>query len=85
MMSCKQVTKMVAGGALDEAGWWLRMKIRLHHMMCRHCARYARQLRWMGIRVRERYGREVDPTDINDLQQEILVAIDEAEGGRDLS
>jgi hypothetical protein len=74
MLSCKQVTRMVAGEDLADAGLWLRMKVRFHLMMCRHCAHYNEQIRMMGTTVRERFGGTDEPSDVDDLQQRILGA-----------
>ncbi len=48
MLACKEVTRIVAAEELDEAGWKRRLAIRLHLLMCRHCRRYAAQLRAIG-------------------------------------
>ena len=74
MLRCKEVTTMVARGDLADAGLWLRMKVRLHLMMCRHCARYAKQMRTIGSRVRERF----QSPDVEDLQERILQSVDKS-------
>ena len=63
---------MVAGDEFADAGLWLRMKIRFHLMMCRHCSRYAGQIREMGTSVKERFGCADEPAACDDLQQKIL-------------
>lgn len=75
MLRCKEVTTMVARGDLDDAGLWLRMKVRLHLMMCRHCAKYTSQLRDIGARARERF----HTPDVEDLQKRILESVDKPE------
>ena len=52
MLSCREVTHLVATDALATAGWRRRMAVRLHKAMCRHCRRNARQLRALGEAVR---------------------------------
>jgi len=78
MLRCKQVTTLVARDDLADAGPWLRMKIRLHLMMCRHCAKYAAQIRTIGVKARERFRLTEEPTDIDDLQRRILESADES-------
>jgi hypothetical protein len=75
MLRCKEVTTMVASGDFEEAGLWLRMKIRLHLMMCRHCTRYAAQMRAIGSSMRERF----HTPDVEDLQNRILESVDKPE------
>jgi len=72
MLRCKQVTTIVAQDELADAGPWLRLKVRLHLMMCRHCARYAAQIRDLGIKMRERFSHEDDEFDTEELQRRIL-------------
>lgn len=48
MLTCKQVARTIAADELATAGWRRRLSVRLHLVMCRHCRRYARQLRAIG-------------------------------------
>ena len=81
VLRCRQVTEIVAGGELIDAGPWLRMKIRLHLMMCRHCARYAKQIRTLGVAARERF-RRPDETSVQELQRKILESAGNSETKR---
>ncbi len=73
MMSCREVGELVAGDGLEGAGWGQRLRVRLHLLMCRHCRRYARQLRAIGACVRERWGPEADdPATLERLERSIL-------------
>jgi len=72
MLRCKQVTTIVAHDELADAGPWLRLKVRLHLMMCRHCSRYAAQIRELGVKMRERFRHEDDELDNEELQRRIL-------------
>jgi len=78
MLRCKQVTTLVARDDLADAGPWLRMKIRLHFMMCCHCARYAAQIRAIGVKARERFRRAEERSDVDDLQRRILESTNES-------
>ena len=42
---------------MGEAPWTTRLSVRLHLMMCRHCRRYAAQLREIGAVARKILGR----------------------------
>ncbi len=44
---------MVASDELAAAGWARRLSVRLHLLMCRHCTRYAAQLRAIGASARK--------------------------------
>lgn len=84
MLRCKQVTVMVARDELADAGLWLRLKVRAHLMMCRHCARYVAQLRSIGDKAREQFGPQAESPDHQDLQQRILDAARKSNSDRDL-
>lgn len=53
MPTCREVTRTVASGSLGEASFLQRIGFRMHVMMCRHCRRYARQIRALGMAARE--------------------------------
>jgi predicted anti-sigma-YlaC factor YlaD len=44
MMTCKEVSTLMSTGSLDDASWRVRMAVRLHLSMCRHCRAFKRQL-----------------------------------------
>jgi len=54
MLSCREVAHLVASDADAGAGWRVRLSVCLHQAMCRHCKRYAAQLRAIGDAMRER-------------------------------
>jgi hypothetical protein len=74
MLSCKEVTRIVASGELAEAGWGRRSSVRLHHLMCRHCRRYACQMRDLGTAARSLWGpgRDENPEALERLEGAIL-------------
>jgi len=43
---------MISSGEIDFAGFWQRIRIRLHLLMCRHCRTYAEQIHALGAAVR---------------------------------
>ncbi len=73
MMSCREAAELVASDGLEGAGWGRRIGVRLHLLMCRHCRRYARQLRAIGACARERWGPEAeDPATLERLERSFL-------------
>lgn len=54
MLSCKEVSRLVASGELDDAGPVLKLRVRFHFLLCSRCRRYAEQMRIIGSVARER-------------------------------
>ena len=44
MMTCKEVSTLMSTGGLYGARWGVRLAVRLHLSMCRHCRAFKRQL-----------------------------------------
>lgn len=57
MPSCRELTRAVAAGALEDAPLLRRLGIRAHMMFCRHCNRYVRQMQAIGMAAREALSR----------------------------
>jgi hypothetical protein len=53
MPSCREVSRSIASGQAEEPSLRLRLGVRLHLLMCRHCRRYARQIRAIGLAARQ--------------------------------
>lgn len=70
MMSCRQVTRMIASDQLAGAGRRSRLAVRLHLLMCRHCRRYGAQLAAIGDAARSLLRQ--DPVPSQDLEKAIL-------------
>lgn len=45
MIRCRQVAELLTSGRLDGASLRVRMEVRVHLWMCKHCARLARQIK----------------------------------------
>ncbi len=52
MYSCREVTKWIASDEYLAAGFFKKLGIRLHLMMCRYCSRYRDQLRALAAKLR---------------------------------
>ena len=72
MMNCQDIVHIVASDELTEAGWSVRLRVRLHMLMCRHCRSYAAQMRTIGEAARNllRFGPQDSPT-LNQLKHAI--------------
>lgn len=56
MPSCRDVSRMVSSDGLEQAAKNQRLIVHLHHLMCRYCRRYWRQIRTIGEAARQRFG-----------------------------
>ena len=89
MLSCKEVTRIVASDELAGAGWRRRQLVRFHIFFCRHCRRYAAQMRAIGQSARKLLGfGSEEPEAIRWLERAILqhlpdVPKDSTGGGKD--
>ena len=73
MLNCKEVTRLIASDELADAVWLNRALVRLHLLMCRHCRRYAAQLRAIGAAARDRWDSGVaDRAAFEQLQSSLL-------------
>lgn len=83
MLTCKEVTRLVASDELAGAGWSRRLAVRLHYMMCSHCRRYAAQIRRLGEWARgARFGEATGGNRIAELRRRILAEQDGTGGDR---
>lgn len=73
METCREVARAIATDALVSAPWPRRFAVRLHLLWCRHCRRYASQLRALGTAARALFARhEEDPERLARLREGIL-------------
>ncbi len=82
MLKCRELTRMIASDELAEASWPVRMGGWLHLLMCRHCRRYATQIRALAAGARRSWGPEAeDSARLDQLERRILErCLDESEG-----
>ena len=82
MLNCRELTRMLASDELVEAGWSQRLRGRVHLLMCRHCRRYAAQLRALGAGARRSWGAEAEDVErLEQLQSRILQRLPEGSAG----
>jgi len=73
MITCKEVSQTVASDPLAAAGWRRRLAVRIHLLRCRHCRRYADQMRAIGDIARRQFrAKATDPGAHERLRQSIL-------------
>lgn len=76
MLTCKEVARTIAADELAAADWRRRLSVRFHLFICRHCRRYAAQIRTLGAGVRHVLDDEIpDAASRERLRQSILERI----------
>ncbi len=60
---------------MERLGWGRRLSIHVHLLMCRHCNRYASQLRALGSSIRVLFATSSDEKQrLRNLERKILKA-----------
>lgn len=73
MITCKEVSRAFASDELASMSWRQRLSVRLHLLMCRHCRRYARQVRAIGEAARRLFGGQSLEREVHErLRKSIL-------------
>ena len=73
MLTCNDVAKAIGQDEWLTAPWQSRLALRVHLLMCRHCRRYAAQIRAIGTAARSLFREQCeDPTALERLQEKIL-------------
>ncbi len=77
MLRCREVVRLVASDELADTGRARRLAVRMHLAMCRHCRRYARQIREIGRAARAIWapGAE-DAASLRRIEAAVAVRID---------
>ena len=71
MYRCSEVVRLISTDEFASAGFFKKLGIRLHLMMCRHCARYFRQLRALGAALRDSVG-PVPSSEVEAARRQVL-------------
>ncbi len=53
MLRCKDVVALVGTNAVDRASFGVRLRVRMHLLMCRHCRAYVRSIRQLAATARQ--------------------------------
>jgi anti-sigma factor RsiW len=83
MLTCKDVATAIGQDELRTGSWPKRVALRFHLVMCRHCRRYAAQLRAIGAAARAAFrARGEDPVTLDRIQQRALSRAETKAGSR---
>ncbi|MEP7383428.1 MAG: hypothetical protein ABI910_17215 [Gemmatimonadota bacterium] len=52
MLRCRQVVELVGTDAVSRASVGVRLQVRTHLLMCRHCGAYVRSIRQIAATAR---------------------------------
>ncbi len=81
MLTCKDVATTIGRDEWRAAPRGRRVALRLHLLMCRHCRRYAAQIRALGTAARSLLrAHGEDPTVLERLHETILSRLHHIEG-----
>jgi hypothetical protein len=81
MLSCKEVTSSISSDRPERSGWWHRLEVRMHLLMCRYCRRYAAQIRAVNEAARELFESTApDRETVTRLESSILDSLSPDEG-----
>lgn len=75
MLTCKEVVRLLGSG--EKLPIKRRIGLLMHLFMCKHCARYSKQLRMLkqGLIVLFKGKTEVDPKAVKELEEKVLETI----------
>jgi hypothetical protein len=60
MLNCREVVQIVSTANLEKTAWRTKLSIWLHLAMCRHCRRFASQIRLIGETARKLWSPSTD-------------------------
>jgi hypothetical protein len=75
MIRCRNVAELLTSDQLRETGFWTKLQVRTHLLMCRYCGRLARQvgqLRAAASKLAAAIGRETIGSAGDDLESRLL-------------
>lgn len=72
LFNCKELAKRSTRGEFDAAGWFTRLLIRMHTVMCEGCRRYGAQLKAVADAVREQARSSVSPGKADALKEKVM-------------
>lgn len=73
MLSCKEIVTIVSSD--EDVAWTKLIHVRFHLMMCRHCSRYAKQIKLLRSSAKQlvnaRYS-EVDELKLREIEKRAI-------------
>lgn len=75
MLTCKEVVRILASG--EKLTFRRRIGLLVHLFMCKHCARYSRQLQMLkeGLVVLFKGKTQIDPKIVKNLEDSIVETV----------
>jgi hypothetical protein len=67
MRSCKETALYLSSGGDTDQAFWQRLGVMLHVSMCRHCLKFARQLKRMRVLARRASERAQLPAKFEEI------------------
>ncbi len=84
MLSCLQATKLIEKQFIAKLSWVQKFQLRLHTSACNACSNYQKQSRIIHSTLLEQArngipgnGSSIDPVEIANLKQEIILHLEE--------
>ena len=73
MLTCREIAQELSSGTYDQKGWWFKLKLRFHALVCPPCRTYADQLRSIseGVQDMARH-QEPSPEKLAAMQKRCL-------------
>ena len=84
MLKCRDLSRLVASGEIEDFGFMKRMEIKLHLFMCKHCRNYLAQIRSIGQGAKDAAAEtEPDQEQLQRLEKNICDKICNHDHGSD--
>lgn len=72
MLSCKETVHILSSD--QELSFRLKLELRAHLFMCKHCTAYSKQLKAMAAQLRQNFHEitKTSPEHVRDLEDKII-------------
>lgn len=75
MPSCRDISEVIMTSELSDAPATKRWALRLHLLICRHCARLARQMNIIAQGLSRAVKKPLSPSDIKSAKERIIAQL----------
>ncbi len=82
MLSCKEIVKIL--NAEDKASLFQRAELRMHLLMCKHCAAYSKHIKLMKAGFKKLFAKltEAEPEAIERIEQRAVENFKKSTSGK---
>lgn len=82
MLSCKEIVKLL--NAEESASFFKRAELRMHLLMCEHCAAYSKHLSFLKKGFKKLFARltQVEPKTVGRIEDKIIEQLKKLPSGR---